>query len=190
VRKLYSVALIFLAACTTPNARPLFNDALRRELLEMRDADQRVRSAALNAVNFHGTLALDGRNLARLKQIVGQYGWPGKSLVGEDGANAAWLLVQQATQDPEFMRRCRDLMKHAVDRGEASARDYAYLEDRVRLQEGKGQLYGTQFIQDTKGRLILQPLKDPEHVDERRRKMGLEPLAEYEAELRKFYKAK
>ncbi len=155
----------------------------------MRDADQRVRSDALNAVNFRGILPVNGRHLARMKQIVGQYGWPGKSLVGEDGANAAWQLVQQATQDPDFMRHCRDLMKRAVDKGEASAKDYAYLEDRVRLQEGEAQLYGTQFIQDAKGRLILQPLKDPERVDERRRKMGLEPLAEYEAELRKFYKA-
>jgi hypothetical protein len=33
-------------------------------------------------------------------------------------------------------------------------------------------------------------LKDPEEVDERRRKMGMEPLAEYEAQLRQFYNAK
>jgi hypothetical protein len=81
-------------------------------------------------------------------------------------------------------------MERAVKRGEASSADYAYLVDRVRLQDGKGQLYGTQFIQDSKGRLVLQPLKDPEEVDERRRKMGLGPLAEYEAQLRQFYKAK
>ena len=41
----------------------------------------------------------------------------------------------------------------------------------------------------SQGRLILQPLKDPEEVDERRHKMGMEPLAEYEAELRRFYNA-
>jgi hypothetical protein len=171
-------------------SKPAFNDALRRELLEMRDADQRVRSAAFHATNFHGILAVDSRHLGRLKEIVDEHGWPGKSLVGEDGANAAWLLVQHATQDPDFMKRCRGLMEWAVKRGEASSTDYAYLVDRVRLQDGKGQLYGTQFIQDSKGRLVLQPLKDPEEVDKRRRKMGLGPLAEYEAQLRQFYKAK
>jgi hypothetical protein len=31
---------------------------------------------------------------ARLRAIVSQYGWPGRSLVGEDGADAAWLLLQ------------------------------------------------------------------------------------------------
>ena len=156
----------------------------------MRDADQRVRDAAFRATNFHGILAVDSRHLGRLKQIVDQHGWPGKSLVGEDGANAAWLLVQHATQDPDFMKRCRGLMERAVKRGEASASDHAYLVDRVRLRDGKPQLYGTQFVQDSEGRLILQPLKDPEEVDERRRKVGLMPLAEYEAQLRRFSNAK
>lgn len=179
-----------LGSCASTAPRVAFNEALRQELLRMADADQRIRTAALRATNFHGILEVDARHLQRMKQIVRQHGWPGRSLVGEDGAHAAWLLVQHATQDPDFMNRCRGLMERAVKRGEASAKDYAFLVDRVRLQRGKAQLYGTQFIQDSRGRLILQPLKDPEDVDERRWKMGLEPLAEYEAELRRFYNAK
>jgi hypothetical protein len=188
---LTALAAFFLTGCaTTPRPTVTFNEPLRQELLQMRDADQRVRSTAFRATNFHAILEIDSRHLGRLKQIVEQYGWPGKSLVGEDGANAAWLLVQHATQDPKFMKHCRSLMKRAVEKGEAAARDYAYLEDRVRLQDGKPQLYGTQFVQDSKGRLTLQPLKDPEEVDVRRRKMGLMPLALYEAELRRFSNAK
>lgn len=181
---------VFLGACASHPPQIAFNEALRQELLQMRDADQRIRTTALHATNFHGILEVDGRHLRRVKEIVAQHGWPGRSLVGEDGSHAAWLLVQHATQDPDFMNRCRGLMERAVKRGEASPKDYAYLVDRVRLQRGKMQLYGTQFIQDSRGRLILQPLKDPEEVDERRHKMGLEPLAEYEAQLRKFYKAR
>jgi hypothetical protein len=180
----------FLFGCATPRPAVTFNEPLRQELLQMRDADQRVRSTAFHATNFHRILEVDSRHLGRLKEIVEQHGWPGKSLVGEDGANAAWLLVQHATQDPKFMKHCRGLMEQAVKDGEAAAKDYAYLVDRVRLQDGKPQLYGTQFVQDSKGRLMLQPLKDPEDVDERRRKMGLMPLALYEAELRRFSNAK
>jgi hypothetical protein len=179
---------LLLSACASP--QPIaFNEALRQELLQMRDADQRIRTTALHATNFHGILEVDGRHLLRMKEIVAQHGWPGKSLVGEDGSHAAWLLVQHATQDPDFMNHCRGLMERAIKDGEASPKDYAFLVDRVRLQRGKMQIYGTQFIQDPKGRLILQPLKDPEDVDERRHKMGMEPLVEYEAELRKFYNA-
>lgn len=184
-----AMALI-LGACASTEPQVVFNESLRQELLRMEEADQRIRTAALHATNFHGILEVDARHLQRMKEIVEQHGWPGKSLVGEDGSHAAWLLVQHATQDPEFMNRCRDLMDRAVKHGEASAKDYAYLVDRVRLQRGKMQLYGTQFIQDSNGRLILQPLKDPEQVDERRRKMGMEPLAEYEAQLRQFYNAR
>jgi len=184
-------ALAFMLSGCASSPQPVaFNEALRQELIQMRDADQRIRTTALHATNFHGILAVDGRHLLRMKEIVAQNGWPGKSLVGEDGSHAAWLLVQHATQDPDFMNHCRGLMERAVKRGDASPKDYAFLVDRVRLQRGKMQLYGTQFIQDSQGRLILQPLKDPEEVDERRYKMGMEPLAEYEAELRKFYNAK
>jgi hypothetical protein len=187
---LFGLGLWLLAGCATSRPTVTFNEPLRQELLRMRDADQRVRSTAFHATNFHGVLEVDSRHLGRLKEIVDQHAWPGKSLVGEDGANAAWLLVQHATQDPKFMKHCRSLMKRAVDTGEASPTDYAYLVDRVRLQDGKPQLYGTQFVQDSQGRLTLQPLKDPEEVDERRRKMGLMPLAQYEAELRRFSNAK
>jgi hypothetical protein len=187
---LFSGLAAFFLGCATSRPALTFNEPLRQELLQMRDADQRVRSAAFHATNFHGILEVDSRHLGRLKEIVDQYGWPGKSLVGEDGANAAWLLVQHATQDPQFMKHCRGLMKRAMENGEAAPKDYAYLEDRVRLQDGKPQLYGTQFVQDSKGRLVLQPLKDPEDVDIRRRKMGLMPLALYEAELRRFSNAK
>jgi len=181
---------LMLGACASTEPQVVFNESLRQELLRLSEADQRVRTDALHATNFHGILEVDARHLQRMKEIVAQHGWPGKSLVGEDGSHAAWLLVQHATQDPEFMNECRGLMERAMKRGEASPKDYAYLVDRVRLQRGKGQLYGTQWIQDSRGRLILQPLKDPEEVDERRREMGMEPLAEYEAELRKFYNAK
>lgn len=184
------VLAVFLGACASHPPQIAFNEALRQELLQMRDADQRIRTTALHATNFHGILEVDGRHLRRVKEIVAKHGWPGRSLVGDDGSHAAWLLVQHATQDPDFMNRCRGLMERAVKRGEASPKDCAYLIDRVRLQRGKMQLYGTQFIQDSRGRLILQPLKDPEDVDERRREMGLEPLAEYEAQLRRFYNAK
>src|SRR5688572_10733893 len=65
---------LFLGACasTEPIA---FNEALRQELIQMRDADQRIRETALRATNFHGILPVDGRHLRRMKEIVDQHGW-------------------------------------------------------------------------------------------------------------------
>ncbi len=43
------------------------------------------------------------------------------------------------------MAQCLLLMEQAVSKGEASAKDYAYLLDRVRMNQGRPQVYGTQF---------------------------------------------
>ena len=98
-------------------------------------------------------------------------------MVGADGANAAWLLVQHADEVPSFQRRCLDLMTEAAA-GEVSRSEVAYLTDRVRLAAGELQVYGTQVHLDD-GRWQPRDLDDPEHVDERRFAMNLEPLADY-----------
>ena len=74
------------------------------------------------------------------------------------------------------------MLRAAVAAGDASARDLAYLEDRVRVHNGQPQLYGTQFIYD-KDELKPHPIEDPEHLDPRRAAVGLGPFAEYEARM-------
>jgi hypothetical protein len=107
-------------------------------------------------------------------------------MVGAEGASAAWLLVQHASASGDFQRRCLELMKPLVDEGEASAVELAFLTDRVRTSAGRPQVYGTQF-HPTESGLEPFPIEDPEHVDERRAALGLEPLAEYKAQLLEAY---
>ena len=118
------------------------------------------------------------KNTARMHQIVDAYGWPGKTLVGEDGANDAWLLVQHADEDREFQKRCLELMAAAGPK-EVSQGSFAYLVDRVRVGEGRPQVYGTQFWTDESGQFGPRPIEDEALVDERRAGVGLGPLAEY-----------
>jgi hypothetical protein len=68
---------------------------------------------------FAGTLYV--KNTARLKEVVAKHGWPGKSLVGEDGAFAAWLLVQHADADAAFQKQRLELMKPLLEKGEVPA---------------------------------------------------------------------
>ena len=164
---------------------------LRAELLAMKSADQAARKGfgpnppeAL----IQRMREVDARNQARMEAIIEVHGWPGKNLVGENGAEAAWLLVQHA--EPEFMERCLPLLKAAMDKGEAPGRHYAYLLDRVRMRQGKPQVYGTQFLFDDEGNLIRHELENPDQVDERRAKVGLGPIAEYERQLREQFGGK
>jgi hypothetical protein len=64
--------------------------------------------------------------------------------VGADGASAAWLLMQHAAADRAFLRECLDLMVAALESGEVSPSEVAYLTDRVLLAERQPQVYGTQ----------------------------------------------
>jgi hypothetical protein len=71
-------------------------------------------------------------------------------------------------------------MREAVKKGNALAKDLALLEDRVALGEGQKQIYGSQLETDYLTNLIvLSPMIDPENVDNRRSKVGLNPIAEY-----------
>ncbi len=159
------------------------NAALRDELLAMAEEDQRVRAelAADRSLfdGYHPTMqAVHDKNAARLTEVIAQHGWPGRALVGEDGARAAWLILQHAIGHPALQRRGLVLLQEAVARGEAAVVEAAMLEDRIRFFEGRPQKYGTQFDWDEDGQLSPLPIEDRAGVDERRRSVGLGPLAE------------
>ena len=133
---------------------------------------------------------VDGANTKRMKAIVARYGWPGNSLVGQDGANAAWLLVQHADRDLAFQAQCLALM-NAMATDEVARPDLALLTDRVLVAQGKKQRYGTQFggIVGQPDSMTMKPTEDEAHLDERRAAMGLPPIAEYRERLRTVYAA-
>ena len=127
----------------------------------------------------HGAemLHADTKHTARLKEIVKKYGWPTNSMVGTEGALAAFLLAQHADADPAFQGRCLDLMKAAPE-GEVSKNDLAYLTDRVLVNTGKKQLYGTQFM-IVNGQRVPQPIADEANLDRRRAEAGMITMKEY-----------
>lgn len=162
---------------------------LRAELMKRVKTDQAARFAVINAQRENEKNPLlpdlvkkqqeiDKDNTKWLKEVVDKHGWPTFTLVGKDGGNAAWLLVQHADLEPKFQRKCLDLMKPLVAKDEVRKTDFAYLTDRVLLAEGKKQLYGTQF-HPVNGKWEPRPLEEPEKVDERRKEMGMTTLEQY-----------
>jgi hypothetical protein len=159
------------------------NPALREELLELALEDQCVRAelAAAGCLydGYHPRMELvHRRNAARLTAMIAQHGWPGRTLVGTDGAHAAWLLAHHAIGHPALQRRALQLMRGAAAAGEVPLVEVAMLEDRIRACEGRPQRYGTLFDWDEHNELSPLPIEDAEHVDERRRAVGLGPLTE------------
>ncbi|MGH9381676.1 MAG: DUF6624 domain-containing protein [Thermoanaerobaculia bacterium] len=156
-------------------------EKLMDELLAMADEDLRVREELAQDGSLYGGYhprmrEVHERNAARLRQILDEHGWPGRSLVGEQAAEAAWLIVQHAIGDPPLQRHSLVLLRDAAAAGEAPVLQAAMLEDRIRTFEGRGQLYGTQFDWDEEGAMSPFPIEDVDHVDAYRRQIGLPPL--------------
>jgi len=189
-----------------PKAPSVNEPALREELLKRAKADQQARFALINFMKannnvdmtllsqdkqkeymklLHDVTEADHDNTKWFKGIIEKHGWPTFTMVGKDGAQSAWLLVQHADAEPKFQRHCLDLMAKAP-KNEVSLSNLAYLTDRVLLAEGKKQLYGTQFVRIL-GKLQPRPLEDEQSVDKRRAEMGLSTLADYVKILERQY---
>jgi uncharacterized protein (TIGR03067 family) len=187
---------VFKRADAKPAPKPAAKEPkLREELLNRMKEDQAGRVKLIELAKKHGgppagaakaewdavATALgkvDEANTAWLKGVVDKHGWPGHALVGTDGAQAAFLLVQHADRDREFQKKCLPLLAAAVERKDAQPSHLAYLTDRVRLADGEKQVYGTQLRQ-TGGELKPAPIEDEANVDARRKAVGLPPLADY-----------
>jgi hypothetical protein len=168
---------------------PEQSNLLGRELVELAREDQRVRDrlAADGSLDegYHPIMeAVHRHNASRLRMIIDEHGWPGEKLVGKEGAEAAWRIAQHAIGDPAFQRRCLDLLYDAIERRDAAPWQAAFLEDRVRMFEGRPQLYGTQFDVRADGAPVPHPIENPAEVDARRAAVGLESLADQVAKMR------
>ena len=158
--------------------------ALGAELAEMVATDQKARSAVfkggkIDDLAMREMARVDAEHLPRVKAIFSRVGFPRKSVYGAGGSQNFWLLVQHSDRDPAFQAAVLAKMKPLEKAGEVAPDNVAYLEDRVRVNHGRPQLYGTQ---DSK------PIEDPAHVDDRRLTKGMVPLAAYQR-LLKGYKA-
>ncbi|MFI0813837.1 DUF6624 domain-containing protein [Streptomyces echinatus] len=109
-----------------------------------------------------------------LRWIVTKHGWPGRSLVGDDGSQAALTIALQADHDQAFQRTLLTMLAEAVRRGDATTAQWARLHDRCLVHSGHPQQYGTQYwVRD--GEIELHPVADPTGLAKRRADVGLPP---------------
>ena len=162
---------------------PVANPALRLELLRRLEQDQAIRNELilkgldrLTDDDRARWLAIDADNTARMKAIIQQYEWPGPKLVGQDGSEAAFVLVQHA--DYALQKEALPLVRNAYLAGVLKGQDFALLQDRVLVKEGRPQIYGTQFKIMGK-ELVPDPIEDEPNVDRRRAEVGLPSLSDY-----------
>ncbi len=166
------------------------NKKITTELISMMKKDQAMRKiwaeSGFNSDKYDSRI--DEINEKRMKEIVDKIGWPTISMVGKEASTAAWLLVQHAGDNPSFQKMILQKMKR-LPKKEVDQKQIAKLEDRIRLLEGKKQLYGTSFNIDLKTKkLIIDPIYDIKNIDKRRKKLGLDSFEAHKKRAFESYK--
>lgn len=158
---------------------------LEKEILQMAKIDQKIRKSYLKNPSFSKQLEkIDTSNLNKMKKIVKKFGWPTISLVGKQVSHFAWLLVQHADKDVDFQEYCLELMIKARESNDVSKANIAFLTDRILVNRGKPQIYGTQFYEYKTGKLLPKTIRDMNELDKRRKKMDIENFETYKNKLK------
>lgn len=163
----------------------VFDPFLHFQITQMYNTEQRVLRAmqwccSPMPCSDHSSIlqGLRDKNLSDLKAIVDEFEWPGKSLIGEDGVERFWSLIQHCDQDVDFQELCLQHLSAAVNNNEASKKYIPFLHDRTLKNRGVKQLYGTQ-LRIVEQRLVAYPIGEPILLEHRRKEYGLEPFSEY-----------
>jgi hypothetical protein len=168
---------------------------VKRVLSQLRDLDQFARGYwnAPQAHGYAGTAsepaflaafeprmdAVDAENLHALKALLDRWGWFDRKTWGDEADADAWILTHHADRDLSFQKRVLDLLEPLVPSGGTDPSNFAYLCDRVAVNDHRLQRFGTQGYCTGPGTWKPRPIEDPEHVDERRKAVGLPPLKDY-----------
>ncbi len=168
------------------------NKTLQMELIKMYVNDQAARGNIMEDVIFkfnldttqithNGAVGVDESNRNRLKEIFEEYGFPTRKLVGKDAMQGIFIMIQHADGDKEWQKLQLENIEKAVKNGDMDGQSYAYLYDRIKINSGEKQLYGTQFakVDPINKTVELAETEDIDNLDERRREIGMMPIEMY-----------
>lgn len=164
---------------------PDFNLPLAKEILNIYTADQWPRyyhdyynSDTSNHYDRDSAMVawqkVDSINQVLTGRIFEEYGWPTPEMVGFDLSQAIWYPLQHGSVS--FQKKYVSLARRTYQKGNLLPSQYAGLVDRLAVNQGKKQLYGTQFEVDENGNYIQSPIKRRCFLKRRLRKMNMENI--------------
>ncbi len=117
-------------------------------------------------------------NIKKVKEILDNNDWPEQAVIGDQGNRTICNVLQHA--DQETREYYIPMMRQAVLDKKLEPRYLVRAEDRIATDNGELQIYGGQMKYYPKTKSFnLWPVYDPDNIDKRRAKIGLEPIAEF-----------
>ncbi|MBI3409485.1 MAG: hypothetical protein HY040_14180 [Planctomycetes bacterium] len=149
--------------------------SIREELARRGKIDQEVRT---NKDKMKDMPKVDADNTKYLIKLIGDVGWIDVERFGAKTAHHAFLIVQHSGHIPLMLAALPPIEKD-VKAKQLDAQPYALLYDRLQVNLGEKQRYGSQLGTNDSGELVLMPLEDAGRVEEIRKEIGLFPLSKY-----------
>ncbi|HKE59584.1 MAG TPA: VWA domain-containing protein [Pyrinomonadaceae bacterium] len=165
------------------------NKKLEENLVELAEKHRLVFEEVLKEKNDNAQKQLDEirvKSSTKFCQLLKRYGWPTTSMVEIDGIAATFHLLQN-TAPFEMQRDLLPVVRAAAKFDENQKPQFAGIVDRLRANAGQKQLFGTLAV-PANGLLVLYPIEDEKHVEERRKQAGLPPLPDYLRALEQTYR--
>lgn len=120
----------------------------------------------------------DHKNLETVISIINKCGMPTLREVGQTQMSAIWLVIQHAPG--KYRKQYIGMLEKSAKNGDLQKTDIAMMKDRILMDDGKPQIYGTQISMNQKtGEWELYNLENPAYVNQRRKEIGFTPIEEY-----------
>lgn len=172
--------LVILMSCENKLERVTIDCSNLSELLiEIHRLDQDVRKTKeLSKIDFDLMKKQDHINLCKVVSIIEQCGMPTSNEIDKHQIETIFLVIQHSKL--KYQKRYYPILERSALNGDLEKSSLAKLKDRILVNEGKPQIYGTQLKIDIESNTArLYELEDPESVDKRRQQVGLVPLQDY-----------
>ena len=156
------------------------DQAARRVYLATRTEDKTGAEYWARRLAGAKTNEADASSTQYMTALLHKYDWIDIHRFGPRVSMAAWLMVQHADNNVELQKLALGRMEPYLENGGVDKGNYAFLWDRVAVNTGQKQRYGTQPTWECtpEGNLTLQPLEDPDDVNNRRAAMGMDTVEE------------
>lgn len=172
------------------------SSSLKKELFNIYKSDQlyraemaKVKPTDIKIVELVNKQdSIDALNVKRVVEVLDSMGYPKRLEYGDSAGLATFFVIQHA--NIKYQEKYLPRFEQAAKDREIEWKNVVYMIDRVRLEKGQKQLYGTQ-IQPVKDsvtgylidKAVIAPIEDEENVNERRAKVELGTI---EQEAREF----
>ena len=173
----------------------LFKDQIYREYIDNETSEERkneiaritnVSRESLQQSAWSLISKIDAENIIKVEKIISEFGYPGKSLVGEPENTTVFYVIQHSDKIQKYY----SLIEDAGKKGELPFKYVGMMLDRKLTNEQKPQVYGTQLAfrivtnQKTgkqENFTYVLPIDDPQNVNKRRKEAGFETTVEENA---------